>query len=120
MANGDMMQLNRLAAEIVRQAEANAGRLRVGVHQLENGAKLIDFGIDCEGGLQAGLELARICTSGLAEAMAEDAQMDDAAGAPAAPRTSRMLRASLFTLAALPRPRDSNPHPVWQGLPGTR
>ena len=67
MANGDMMQLNRLAAEIVRQAEADAGRLRVGVHQLENGAKLIDFGIDCEGGLQAGLELARICTSGLAE-----------------------------------------------------
>ncbi len=67
MANGDMMQLNRLAAEIVRRAEADAGRLRVGVHQLENGAKLIDFGIDCEGGLQAGLELARICTSGLAE-----------------------------------------------------
>src|SRR5689334_22842135 len=46
---------------------AHAAALRVEVQQLENGARLIDCGVKAEGGLQAGLALARICMAGQAE-----------------------------------------------------
>ncbi|MGF1581836.1 MAG: methenyltetrahydromethanopterin cyclohydrolase [Gemmataceae bacterium] len=52
-----------------RQADflaANATNLRIAVTQTA-GAKLMDFGIETAGGLQAGLGLARVCLAGLAE-----------------------------------------------------
>ncbi|MDG2380391.1 MAG: methenyltetrahydromethanopterin cyclohydrolase [Pirellulaceae bacterium] len=61
------MKLNRRAAELCKNIAAQASVLRVGAHRLPNQAKLWDFGVDHEGGLAAGLQLARVCTSGLAD-----------------------------------------------------
>src|SRR5262249_33537707 len=41
--------------------------LRVGVHTTTGGARVVDCGIGVEGGLQAGLALARICLAGQAD-----------------------------------------------------
>jgi methenyltetrahydromethanopterin cyclohydrolase len=46
---------------------ANAASLRIGVQQLASGTRLLDCGIHHEGGLQAGLGLARVCLAGQAE-----------------------------------------------------
>ncbi|MCP4194377.1 MAG: methenyltetrahydromethanopterin cyclohydrolase [Planctomycetaceae bacterium] len=61
------MKLNRRAAEVCEDIAAQASFLRVGAHQLPNQSKVWDFGVDHEGGLAAGLQLARVCTSGLAD-----------------------------------------------------
>jgi methenyltetrahydromethanopterin cyclohydrolase len=42
-----------------------AGELRLGVHQLGNGARVIDAGITALGGFGAGLALAELCMGGL-------------------------------------------------------
>src|SRR5262249_43552828 len=44
---------------------ARADELRLAVHTLANGARVIDAGIDVPGGLGAGLALAQLCMGGL-------------------------------------------------------
>src|SRR3984893_16390668 len=46
---------------------ANAATLRIAVQQTAAGARLLDCGINAQGGLQAGLGLARICLAGLGD-----------------------------------------------------
>jgi methenyltetrahydromethanopterin cyclohydrolase len=46
---------------------ANAATLRLAVRTGLDGARLLDCGIEAEGGLNAGLGLARVCLAGLAE-----------------------------------------------------
>jgi methenyltetrahydromethanopterin cyclohydrolase len=46
---------------------STAAALRVAVHHSPAGARLINCGIQAEGGLQAGLALARVCLAGQAE-----------------------------------------------------
>src|SRR5262245_46345341 len=41
--------------------------MRLAVHQTGAGARVIDCGVQAEGGLQAGLGLARVCLAGQAE-----------------------------------------------------
>lgn len=60
------MNLNQRAATICQRIVAEADRLRVAVSQVA-GATVIDAGIQARGGLAAGVELARVCTAGLAE-----------------------------------------------------
>ncbi len=57
--------LNAAAAEIADAMEEQAGLLRVRARRLDNGARVIDAGIEVEGGLRAGLALAEICMGGL-------------------------------------------------------
>jgi methenyltetrahydromethanopterin cyclohydrolase len=45
----------------------NAAALRIAVHTTPAGARVLDCGIRTEGGLQAGLALARVCLAGQAE-----------------------------------------------------
>jgi methenyltetrahydromethanopterin cyclohydrolase len=59
--------LNERAQRLADYLAANAAALRVAVHTTTAGARLIDCGIQTPGGLQAGLNLARICMAGLAE-----------------------------------------------------
>jgi methenyltetrahydromethanopterin cyclohydrolase len=58
--------LNRRAAALADAMAADADALRVGVSHLDNGARLIDCGIDAEGGLEAGRRLSEICLAGRA------------------------------------------------------
>ncbi|HZU37245.1 MAG TPA: methenyltetrahydromethanopterin cyclohydrolase [Gemmataceae bacterium] len=62
----DCLTLNERALRLADEMAANAGDLRLGV-QTVGGARILDCGIATEGGLQAGLGLARICMAGLGE-----------------------------------------------------
>ena len=50
-----------LAAELVKRADA----LRVGVARMKNGTCVVDAGIAHQGGIEAGLLIARLCMGGL-------------------------------------------------------
>lgn len=55
------MKLNASAERIANHCIDRASSLRLAVKQLDCGTTLIDFGVKVPGGLEAGLELARIC-----------------------------------------------------------
>jgi len=59
------LQMNELATEIADHMEEHAAALRVRVHTLATGARIIDAGVEIEGGYDAGLALAEICMGGL-------------------------------------------------------
>ncbi|WZP00013.1 methenyltetrahydromethanopterin cyclohydrolase [Isosphaeraceae bacterium EP7] len=61
------MDLNARASTLVEAFLACAEERRVRAVPIEKGGRFIDCGIQAPGGLLAGLELARICMSGLAE-----------------------------------------------------
>jgi methenyltetrahydromethanopterin cyclohydrolase len=60
------LTLNERAQRLADHMAANAAALRVAV-QTVAGARVIDCGVKAEGGLQAGLALARVCLAGQAE-----------------------------------------------------
>jgi methenyltetrahydromethanopterin cyclohydrolase len=57
--------LNERAWMLADQAAARADELRVSVHGLACGARVIDAGVDVPGGLAAGRMLAELCMGGL-------------------------------------------------------
>jgi methenyltetrahydromethanopterin cyclohydrolase len=59
--------LNERAQRLADHLAGTAAQLRIAVAQTAGGARLIDCGIKVEGGLQAGLGLARVCLAGQAE-----------------------------------------------------
>ncbi|GIW80934.1 MAG: hypothetical protein KatS3mg105_2741 [Gemmatales bacterium] len=61
-----MASLNQRAWKIAEEAMRAADDLRLAVHMV-GGATILDCGIQAVGGLQAGLLLARVCLSDLAE-----------------------------------------------------
>ncbi len=71
------MSLNERALRLADYMAANAAALRLAVHTTANGARLIDCGVAVEGGLQAGLAMARVCLAGQAEVALAPACLDD-------------------------------------------
>lgn len=63
---GRYMNLNQRAAELVAQVVKEADTLRIAVRSEPHGGRVIDFGIEATGGLDAGRRLAEICLAGLA------------------------------------------------------
>src|SRR5438874_2399783 len=61
------MLLNDRALRLADQLAANADALRITVSHTPGGARFIDCGVEAEGGLAAGLGLARVCLADLAE-----------------------------------------------------
>jgi methenyltetrahydromethanopterin cyclohydrolase len=59
------LQMNELATEIADVLEESAPLLRVRVQTLPGGARVIDAGVETDGGYDAGLALAEICMGGL-------------------------------------------------------
>lgn len=59
------LRMNERAWTMVDEAAARAGELRIAVHTLGNGARVLDAGIDVPGGLAAGRLLAELCMGGL-------------------------------------------------------
>jgi len=59
--------LNRRAWQRIEKLAAIADDLRISVEELPSGGRVFDFGINVPGSLAAGIELARVCTAGLAE-----------------------------------------------------
>lgn len=59
--------LNQRAARLVARLADEADDLRIAVRRLTAGGLVYDFGVEAEGGLDAGLLLARVCMAGLGE-----------------------------------------------------
>jgi len=59
------LALNERAWAIADRAEERANELRIAVHRLASGARVIDAGVNVAGGLNAGLVLAELCMAGL-------------------------------------------------------
>lgn len=59
--------VNATAAPLVAELKERSDALRVGVTRMEDGACVIDAGIDHPGGIEAGLLIARICMGGLGD-----------------------------------------------------
>jgi methenyltetrahydromethanopterin cyclohydrolase len=74
-----MDSLNRMSVELVDEALDFAEELNVAAYELDSGATVLDFGVEADGGLEAGMLLAEIQTAGLATVQS---RMDRVAGAP--------------------------------------
>jgi methenyltetrahydromethanopterin cyclohydrolase len=61
------MDLNRRALRLVEAMLAEPELRRIEVSPIERGGRLVDCGIEAQGGIRAGLELARVCMADLAE-----------------------------------------------------
>ena len=57
--------VNERAWALADRCVERAAELRIGVHRLESGARVIDAGINSPGGFAAGLVLAELCMGGL-------------------------------------------------------
>ena len=57
--------LNERAWTLADRSVERAAELRIGVHSLPGGARVIDAGVNVPGGLAAGLALAELCMGGL-------------------------------------------------------
>ena len=57
--------MNERAWAIADRSEDRAAELRIGVHRLATGTRVLDAGIDVPGGFAAGRVLARLCMGGL-------------------------------------------------------
>ena len=61
------MMLNDRALRLVDRLVAEAETLRITVAPTPNGARVLDCGVQAEGGMAAGLALARVCLADLAD-----------------------------------------------------
>ena len=61
------MTLNERAQRLADHLAMNAAPFRIDVQKTADGARILDCGVKVEGGLQAGLSLARICLAGMGE-----------------------------------------------------
>jgi methenyltetrahydromethanopterin cyclohydrolase len=59
------LRMNELASEIVESMVDQADLLRIRTHRLPAGARVIDAGIEVDGGIEAGIAIAEICMGGL-------------------------------------------------------
>jgi methenyltetrahydromethanopterin cyclohydrolase len=57
--------LSALSEPLVRSLIGDAAALRIHVENTGKGCTLVDAGIDCRGGIEAGLRIAEICMGGL-------------------------------------------------------
>lgn len=61
------MDLNARALRLVERIIARSLELHISTIPIEKGGRFLDFGIKARGGLRAGLDLARVCLSDLAD-----------------------------------------------------
>src|SRR5688572_17419130 len=57
--------MNERAWSLADRCVERAAELRVAVHKLASGARVLDFGVDVPGGFAAGRALAELCMGGL-------------------------------------------------------
>jgi methenyltetrahydromethanopterin cyclohydrolase len=77
-----MESLNVMAVELVDEAIDFRDELAIDTHELDNGATVLDFGVESYGGIEAGLLLAEIVTGGLATVQVDASGTVDGATVP--------------------------------------
>lgn len=70
-------RMNELASDIVEGMVDQADLLRIRTHRLPGGARVIDAGVEVDGGIEAGLAIAEICMGGLGNVSTTPVQMGD-------------------------------------------
>ncbi|MFP8954411.1 methenyltetrahydromethanopterin cyclohydrolase [Natrialbaceae archaeon A-arb3/5] len=73
-----MESLNRMAIELVDEALEYAEELNIGGYDLANEATVLDFGLEFDGGIEAGLLLTEIQTAGMATVSHDLGELGDA------------------------------------------
>ena len=71
------LRMNEAAGEIADNMADQADILRVKTHRLPGGARVIDAGVEVDGGIEAGLALAEICMGGLGNLTCAPVQVGD-------------------------------------------
>ena len=59
------LRMNEAASEIADSMAERLDLLRINTHRLPSGARVIDAGVEVDGGIEAGLDLSEICMGGL-------------------------------------------------------
>jgi methenyltetrahydromethanopterin cyclohydrolase len=72
-----VISLNERAHAVFRRLSEAAEPLQVAVSELENGATVLDAGVQVEGSLEAGRLLAEVCLAGLADVRLRQLQLGD-------------------------------------------
>ncbi len=72
----DEFLLNEGAAGFLQEFEIQAADLRIATVENSSGAQLFDFGVNTLGGVEAGLQLARLCMAGMGEVALSMGQLD--------------------------------------------
>ncbi|MFO0919536.1 MAG: methenyltetrahydromethanopterin cyclohydrolase [Planctomycetaceae bacterium] len=91
------LELNDLASQLVEDLSENPGDLRVELHEGPNTGLLYDFGVEAEGGLEAGAMLASICLAGLADVSTVPGQIGEFNWPHVAVTTDYPVAACLFS-----------------------
>lgn len=89
--------LNQRALRLTKPLEASQEDLRIAVLEIPDGGTIYDFGVNVPGSLQAGLELARVCMSGLAEIQLQSGDWYQGGWPTVAVRTDYPLAACLYS-----------------------
>ena len=90
-------ELNRRALGLVEQIEREAGDLRIGVEILPNGGRVLDFGVDAQGSLSAGVMLARACMADLGKVSLVPGELDGLGWPQAFVETDHPVEACLLS-----------------------
>ncbi len=88
-------QLNRESAALVESILRRRETLRIATHQIDGGGRVLDFGLQTPGGLEAGIELARVCLAGRGDVRLVPAQDDFPTGLDVVVRTDQPVLACL-------------------------
>jgi len=91
------LELNDLASQLVEDVTENPHDFRVTAHDVPGSGLLLDFGVEAEGGLEAGAMLASICMSGLADVSTAPGFLGDLAWPHVVVQTDYPVAACLFS-----------------------
>lgn len=91
------LELNELASQLVEDVTENPEDFRVIATELSGSGLLLDFGVEAEGGIDAGIMLASICMSGLADISLASGTLGDLHWPHVAVHTDFPVAACLFS-----------------------
>uniref|UniRef100_A0A7C4QRQ5 Methenyltetrahydromethanopterin cyclohydrolase n=1 Tax=Schlesneria paludicola TaxID=360056 RepID=A0A7C4QRQ5_9PLAN len=91
------LELNALASQLVEDVTENPHDFRVAAHDLPGSGLLLDFGVEAEGGLEAGAMLASICMAGLADVSLAPGLLGELAWPQVVVQTDYPVAACLFS-----------------------
>lgn len=89
--------LNQRATRLTKPLEARQDELKIALLEIPDGGTIYDCGVNVRGSLEAGLELARICMSGLADIQLQPSGWFEGGWPGITVRTDHPLASCLFS-----------------------
>jgi len=91
------LELNELASQLVEEITDSPEDLRISMVQVGDHGLLLDFGVETEGGLEAGCALASVCLSGLADIVVAPGLLGEIGWQQVVVQTDSPVAACLFS-----------------------